>query len=189
MHKFNPENSHLLDDQRRGELLPAYQILEKALVKEGESIADVGCGTGYFSFPAADLVGPKGKVYALDISYEILETLEKKMEVRDERNVVPLVSGENDFKLPEESVDLVFLSLIFHEAENKEAFLAEIRRVLKPEGRVFILEWSESAEIGPDSEEKLTTEEAKALLLKAGFKLHSEPEVNENFYALLAYQA
>lgn len=70
---FDVKNMHKLDNPKRRELLPPDQTLRKLGIKEGEIIADIGCGIGYFTLPASKMVGEKGKIYAMDISAEMLQ--------------------------------------------------------------------------------------------------------------------
>ena len=71
-HKFNIDNKHKLDSPKWRELLPPSETLKKLELYDGAIAADIGCGIGYFTLPAAELVGSQGRVYALDVSEEIL---------------------------------------------------------------------------------------------------------------------
>ena len=76
-HKFNKLDKKKLDNPKKRELIPPYKILEMIELEEGDKIADVGAGIGYFTIPASEIVGKKGMVYALDIELEMIEEIEK----------------------------------------------------------------------------------------------------------------
>ena len=72
-HKFDAKNRHKLDNPKRREMLPPEKTLIRLGLKQGDIVADIGCGIGYFTIPAANIVGDSGKVFAMDISPEMLE--------------------------------------------------------------------------------------------------------------------
>lgn len=77
-HKFDVQNKCKLDNPKRREMLPIEKVLAEIGLKEDDILADIGCGIGYFSIPAAQLIGSKGKVYALDVKYEMIEDVGKR---------------------------------------------------------------------------------------------------------------
>ena len=91
-HKFDINNMHKLDNPRRREVLPPDEILRKLNINKGDIFADIGCGIGYFSLPAAKLVGETGVVYALDIYSDMLKLLEEKVLLDQLANVSPIIS-------------------------------------------------------------------------------------------------
>lgn len=78
-HKFDVNNKNKLDNPRRREMLPVNKILDEIGLKAEDNLADIGCGIGYFSFPAADVIGSNGLVYALDVKEEMIEELDKRI--------------------------------------------------------------------------------------------------------------
>src|SRR2546423_12131521 len=84
-------------------------LLKSLRLKPGEVLADVGAGSGYFTFPLAERVGPDGKVYAVDIQPEMLALIRQRMKARKVTNVVPVKGTETDPKLPDAAVDLILL--------------------------------------------------------------------------------
>ncbi len=114
------------------------EFLQQLGISQGEIILDHGCGIGSYSIPAAELVGPNGMVYALDIHPLAIERTEKRAQKGGIRNLKTILSGlENG--LPDGSVDTVLLIDVFTWIEDKPALLKEFHRVLKPSGRLFIL--------------------------------------------------
>ena len=77
-HKFDIKNKQSLDNEKRREILPPYKTLIGLELKEGDTVADIGCGIGYFTFPAAEIVGESGMIFAMDISAKMLEEVDQK---------------------------------------------------------------------------------------------------------------
>lgn len=167
--KFDVSKAALLDRPERKILLPIDPILEFAAVKAGMHVADVGCGTGYFTIPLAKLVKPNGRVLAIDISREMLERLKSK--IKGIPTVEPVFSEEEKIPLPAESVDLVFTGTVFHEFEG-DPTLKEIWRILKQEGTFVVVDWQKIAsELGPPLEHRKSEEEVRRLVEPIGFSL------------------
>lgn len=114
----------------------AKHVLEVLQVKEGHVVADIGCGSGWLSEAVAKAVGPKGKVYAVDINKKSILAVEK----RGIPNVVPIHSVPDDVLLPEDSLDTAFLhDVACHVARKaRKAFYASIAKALKPGGSLVI---------------------------------------------------
>jgi ubiquinone/menaquinone biosynthesis C-methylase UbiE len=112
---------------------PPKEILAESGVKSGMQVLDFGCGPGSYSLAAAEMVGDKGKVYALDINPVAVQRVQKVAEKRKLKNVEAILS-DCATGLPDGSVDLVLLLDTFHELEKPQAVLAELHRVLKSDG-------------------------------------------------------
>ena len=107
------------------------------LVHEGQTLLDYGCGPGYFTIPAARIVGTKGKVYALDCFPRQLEIVEGKSKQEGLTNIETIPS-DSKTGLPDECVDLIWMCDVLHEVKERRALLKELHRVLKPEGTLVI---------------------------------------------------
>ncbi|HVY70146.1 MAG TPA: class I SAM-dependent methyltransferase [Verrucomicrobiae bacterium] len=110
-------------------------------LKSGDAVADIGAGTGYFSWRMAKLVGEKGVVYAVDIQQEMLDLLAQKMAERKITNVKGVLGTISDPKLPEKAVDLVIMVDVYHEFSHPFEMMTNICRSLKPGGRVVFVEY------------------------------------------------
>ena len=183
-HKFPPDRwAKLLDDDRR-RMLPPGELLEAIGVEAGSVVADLGAGPGYFTFPLAERVGPGGRVYALDVQPEMVEVLRRR---EPPSNVAVMESGESEFPLESSSVDLAFLAFVLHELADARAFLAEVRRVLRPGGRLAVLEWEPIEEaIGPPLRERLSAEEVERVLGSASFRVTREGRPNSSVFWIVA---
>ena len=108
-----------------------------ALVQEGQTFLDYGCGTGSFTIPAARIVGTKGKVYALDCFLRQLEIVKKKSQ-REGLNNIETISSDCQTGLPDGCVDIVWMCDVLHEVKERRAALEELHRVLKEDGVLAI---------------------------------------------------
>ncbi len=168
-HKFTVAHRAYLDSEERRSYLNPQSILSAFALRPGMHVADVGSGTGFFAIPAAELVGPKGRVYAVDLSVEMLEDLQTKLRKAPSRNVEALRSTEDRIPLPDASVEFVFMACVLHELDGPGTLL-EARRILRPKGRLGIVDWKkEEMEFGPPKAHRLDEEEARRVLEDAGF--------------------
>jgi SAM-dependent methyltransferase len=116
-------------------------LVEQLKLKPGETIADIGAGTGYFSRRLAIKVGATGKVLAVDIQPEMLLLLTNRMAAVGITNVVPILGSATDPKLPAASVDLVLLVDMYHEFDFPVEVMEALCRSVKPGGRVVFVEY------------------------------------------------
>lgn len=112
---------------------PSTTEIFKKMVKEGDTVVDLGANIGYFTLLAAKLVGKKGKVYALDKQPLAIEKIEKRAR-REGFSNINIISSDGTTGLPNESIDVIFLYGVLPEIEDKKSLLGELHRVLKPNG-------------------------------------------------------
>jgi len=118
------------------------ELLMKSLpVKAGDVIADIGAGTGYFTRPLAEKVGPKGKVFAVDIQPEMIALLTNRMAALNISNVHAFLGTITDPKLPPASVDWVLMVDVYHEFSHPHEMIQSICKSLKPGGRIIFVEF------------------------------------------------
>jgi ubiquinone/menaquinone biosynthesis C-methylase UbiE len=170
--RFNAAHAHRLDDPTRRVSLPPAEVLAAMVLRSGETIADVGAGTGYFSLPLAQAVGPQGKVYAVDAQEEMLSLLRKKLDETALANVELIHAEANNTGLPASSCDHFFIANVWHEFDDHAAVLRESARVLKVGGRIAILDWRTDVEpvAGPPLEHRLDSSHAMDALRSSGFQ-------------------
>lgn len=185
-HKFDPVNRAHLDSAERRAYLDPDRILRSFRIEPRWKIADIGAGVGFFALPAARLVGPQGRVYAVDLAPEMLEDLERKLASAGVANVEPLLSTEDRVPLDDRSVDLAFLACVLHELAGTGTLL-ECRRILKPRGILAVVDWKKlEQEIGPPRAHRLDEDEARAAIRDAGFKAERTFEAGPYHYAIEA---
>ncbi len=152
------------------------KLLAALELKEGASVADFGCGNGFYTFPLAKRVGAKGRVYAVDLQPQMLELLAIEAKRHDVGEVVvPVLCTEQDPKLPDASIDLAFLVDVYHELTWPAEVLAGLKRALKPDGQIVLVEFRlEDPEVPIKLEHKMTKVQVKKELLHNGFELVRE---------------
>lgn len=149
--------------------------IEQFDLGKGNFVVDFGAGSGFYSFAAAEAVGHSGKVYAIDIQKDLLEKL--KNEARNVRhlNNIDIVWGDLDHlggtRLRENSIDAVIVANVFFMLSGKDNACVEIKRILKPGGRVLLVDWASSfGGVGPQPKDVFDEDMAKKLFEKHGFK-------------------
>ena len=135
-----------------------YNKLNEAGLKPDQRVLEVGCGPGFFTIPAAKMVGDNGFVYAVDVNPLAIERVQKKIESDGIKNVEPLQRNGSDTGLTEGSVDLAFIFGTLHFYGGLEGVISETHRILKPGGTL-------SFEKARGSEEEL-----RSLIEGSGFK-------------------
>lgn len=118
-----------------------YRIVEAMRLRPGQSVADVGAGTGLFAPLLAAAVGPGGKVYAIDIVPKFVTHIEARAKERGLTQVQAVLGAEDSIRLPAASVDVVFVCDAYHHFENPQAMLASIREALRPGGQLYVVDF------------------------------------------------
>lgn len=185
-HKFGIHNKHKLDNERRRSVLPPHETLLSLGLQKGDFVADVGSGIGYFTLPAAEIVGESGMVFALDISPEMINELEGKLEAGKTTNVKTVITQENELQVDSGSISYAFICTVLHETDDKKIFLQEVRRILKDTGKVVIVEWKkEATDYGPPLNHRLALEDVSDLVVTIGFRNVQHQEIGQYFYAVI----
>jgi ubiquinone/menaquinone biosynthesis C-methylase UbiE len=115
--------------------------MEALKIKPGDVVADIGCGSGYFTFRLSERVGDKGKVLAVDIQPEMLDLIRQRMKERKLTNVEPIQGTVSDPKLPAGAVDLILLVDVYHEFSHPWEMTVAMVKALKPGGRLVFVEY------------------------------------------------
>jgi ubiquinone/menaquinone biosynthesis C-methylase UbiE len=118
---------------------PPIKILKQINIQPGSYILDYGCGSGSYSIPAAQLVGPTGKVYAADIHPLAIREVQKRVRMMELRNV-DIILTDQDTKLPNASIDIILLFRVLHDFKNPDIIIKELDRVLKPTGILSVID-------------------------------------------------
>ena len=123
------------DEEKPGLLVEALKL------RPGDTVADIGAGTGYLSWRMAKAVGARGRVYGVDVQQEMLDLLAPKMAERGLTNVLPVLGSIINARLPAQSVDLALMVDVYHEFSHPFEMLQSIVQSLKPEGRLVFVEY------------------------------------------------
>lgn len=126
--------------ERVAEEMPE-EVMSTLAFQDGDVVADLGAGSGYYTRRIARAVAPSGRVYAVDIQPEMLEILARNMEEEGITNVVPVLGETADPKLPMDAVDWFLMADVYHELSEPEEMLARMRDALRSDGRVALLEY------------------------------------------------
>jgi SAM-dependent methyltransferase len=141
-------------------------------IKPGMTVADVGAGVGYYSIKFAAKVGPSGKVLATDLQPEMLRLMRLRLEREGVTNIEPILGSETESKLPGASIDMAVLVDVYHEFSEPRKMLASLRRALKPDGRLILLEFrKEDPKVPIREEHKMSVAVVKQELMADGFEL------------------
>ncbi|MEK7147518.1 MAG: methyltransferase domain-containing protein [Patescibacteria group bacterium] len=163
--------------------------LEQFDLQKGMRVADFGAGSGFYAFTAARLVGDKGKVFAVDIQKDLLTRLKKEAATKKLLNI-EIVWGdlekEGGAKLKDGSVDRAIVSNLLFQIEKKECLVREAARVLKPNGKVLVIDWTDSfGGLGPEPRAVFDKETARALFENDGFSLERTIDAGAHHYGLI----
>jgi ubiquinone/menaquinone biosynthesis C-methylase UbiE len=144
------------------------QVVEQMKLKPADVVADVGAGTGYFSFRISRVV-KQGKVFAVDIQPEMLAVIEKRKKELKADNVIGVKSEEADVKLPDNSVDVALMVDVYHEFSFPREMMMSVVKALKPGGRVVQIEYrGEDLDVPIKRLHKMTVAQARKEMAAVG---------------------
>lgn len=168
------------------QFLNPHTVVNEFGLKPGIRVADFGSGSGDFAISIARIVGKDGIVSAIDIRISALEVLNSHIKLEGFRNIKPIngnLEKENGSKLKIVSQDFVLCSNILHQADNPFAVLKEAYRVLKPSGKLIIIDWQRQFVFGP--RQRISKEEAQKLARDVGFKFERELSLVASHYGFI----
>jgi len=164
-----------LEDPQRDAYQKPHEVLTALHIKPGEVIADIGAGSGYFTFRLAHFVGAKGRVYAVDISPDMILHVNRRSRELKVNNVVSVLADPDDPLLPDRSVNRFFFADSWHHIENQTKYLALIKRMLKPGGEVVMIDFQKKdLPFGPPMSMKIAREDLIKQLESNGYRLAKE---------------
>ena len=152
------------------------KVIAALQIRPGDHVADLGAGGGYFTFKLANAVGPTGKVYAVDIDREMTDLIAQQAQKDAVGNVATIVAKADDPLLPQAGVDLVFTSNTYHHIGNRVAYFADLRKYLRPGGKIAIIDFDRRAWIEGLLRHYTPSAFIKREMEQAGYKLQQERE-------------
>lgn len=161
------------------------EIVKIVGLKPGARVADIGAGTGLFTFLFAEAVGPTGLVYAVDISPALVAHLRSRAAASGDSQVVPVLGAPDDPRLPPSSVDRVFLCDTYHHFEQPGPMLAAIHKALRPKGELVLVEFKRIPGVSSEwmlNHVRAGQEVFEAEIISAGFRKVGEPLRLEDNY-------
>jgi cyclopropane fatty-acyl-phospholipid synthase-like methyltransferase len=170
-----------LEDPKRDAYQKPHEVITALAVKEGEIVADIGAGSGYFALRLARHVGAAGHIYAVDVSPDMIRHLHGRVRDAGLLNVSPILAPPDDPLLPR-PVDRFLLVDVWHHVEDRRAYLARMKQLLKPGGHVVMIDFHKrELPVGPPLEMKIAREDLLREMTAGGFRLVEE-------HAFLPYQ-
>ena len=164
-----------LDDSKRDEYQKPHEVIHALALKPGEVVADIGAGTGYFTFHLARHVGDKGKVYAIDVSPDMIRHINRRIRETKSTNVVSLLADTDDPLLPDGSVNRFFICDVWHHIENQTKYLSLMKKMLKPGGEVVMIDFhKKELPVGPPMKMKIAREDLIKQIETNAFRLAKE---------------
>jgi predicted methyltransferase len=164
-----------LEDPKRDAYQKPHEVLTALALKPGEVIADIGAGSGYFTFRLSHFVGEKGKIYAVDVSPDMILYINRRIRELKVNNVISILADPDDPLLPDRSVNRFFFSDSWHHIENQTKYLSLMKRMLKPGGEVVMIDFQKKElPVGPPLEMRIAREDLIKQMEHNGFRLVKE---------------
>lgn len=157
-------------------------------IREGDTVADFGAGSGYFAKPLSIAVGSEGIVYECEIQKNLVEAIGNLAEKEHLNNVRPVwcdLEKLGGSKLPDNAVDIVIMVNTFFQVVEKQTVISEIQRVLRPGGKAIVVDWSESyGGLGPQPEQVMTSQQTKDEFEAGGFTFETDFDAGDHHYGV-----
>ena len=183
--RFDPKHAVRLYSEERSQMTPAGPILRAAGVDAGQIVVDLGAGPGFFTLPAARLVGSGGRVYAVDVQPGMLEVCQRRAAEAGITWIETVRSEESRVPLPDATADRVVIAFVLHEADDPAALLREAVRLLRPDGEVAVVESPKiEGTPGPPMEHRIGEDELAALAARVGLSASPVEQRGARYYVL-----
>lgn len=161
--------------------------LETLGLREGMTFMDIGCGYGFFTIKAAQIVGEKGKVYGVDIDFSSIDQLEQDAIEKGLKNIHTKVAEAEKTIFCEECADIIFYNTVLHDFRDPVKVLRNARIMVKPTGRLVNSDWKKKqGSFGPPLQIRFSEEQAGKLIKQAGFTIEGVEDLESDFYIINA---
>lgn len=171
-----------------GGFLNPGEIIKYLSIVKGMKVADFGCGAGYFVIPTAKIVGDEGKVYALDVLDTALESVRSRARIEGLFNIITkrcnleILGGS---QIDNDSMDLVLLSNILFQSDDKVGIIKEAIRILKKDGRLAIIDWLPGQFLGPSKNLIVSIEKVKEMAESNGGKFVQNVSIDTYHWGMI----
>ena len=165
----------MLDDPARDAYQMPHEVLSALKLKKGEVIADLGAGSGYFTFRLAHHVGGAGRVYAVDVSADMIVHLNRRARDLKLKNVVTILAAPDDPLLADASINRFFICDTWHHIEDHPHYLALLKKMLKPGGQIVMIDFKKTkTPMGPPMEMRIDRADLVKEMETSGFRVAAE---------------
>jgi len=164
------------------------QNIQAIGIGKGSTVVDLGAGSGFYAMAAARVVGPEGRVYAVDVQKELVDRIKTAAQSEHLSNLDVLwgdIEKIGGSKIGTDTADVVLVCNVLFQVEHKDDLVTEALRITRPNGRVCVIDWSSSHfGLGPDENLIVTSEAAQELFSKK-FELEKEFNAGDHHYGLI----
>ena len=176
-----------LDEATRRSWFNPEKTLKTAGLRSGMVFVDVGCGDDFFTIMAAQVVGAKGMVYAVDADPSAIDRLKRKASDKRLTNVKAVAAEAEETVFCNKCADIVFYSIVLHDFHDPAKVLLNAKQMLKHTGRLVNLDWKKKQMVhGPPFQIRFSKEQAQTLIRNAGFTVESAHVVGKDHYVIVA---
>jgi ubiquinone/menaquinone biosynthesis C-methylase UbiE len=186
--RFPPAKLAKLDAPERHQRMPPAKLVELVAAAAPTTLLDVGVGTGYFAIPLAGAL-PGASIIGLDVEPQMLEVFRERATAAGLGKAITTVQAPPDsIPLADASVDAVLMAAVYHEFDDRRAYLVDTRRVMRSGGLVVIADWhpERGLDAGPPADHRIAPADVEADLLAAEFSAVASHELYESFYVITA---
>jgi ubiquinone/menaquinone biosynthesis C-methylase UbiE len=164
-----------LEDPKRDDYQKPHEVLAALDLKPGEVVADIGAGSGYFTFLLARHIGETGKIYAVDVSPDMILYVNRRIRDLKVTNVVSILADPDDPLLSAGSVNRFFFCDSWHHIENQAKYLSLMKNLLKPNGQIVMIDFhKKELPVGPPMQMRIAREDLIRQMTDNGFRLSKE---------------
>jgi arsenite methyltransferase len=175
MHQDPKAYIAMLENPQREKEQKPDEVIAALNLKNGEALADIGAGSGYFSFRFAQKVGVSGRIYAVDVNPDMILYMNRRIRDLEMKNVTTVLSAPDDSLLLNSSVNRFFVCNTWHHVQNRPQYLARMKKILKQGGQIIVIDYKkEDLPVGPPPEMKMRREDVIQEMESNGFKLSRE---------------
>ena len=176
-----------LDEATRRSWFNPESVLADTGLRAGMTFMDIGSGNGFFTMLAAQIVGEKGMVYAVDTDASAIENLKHKVTEKGLTNVKAVVAEAEETVFCEACADIVFYSIVLHDFHDPAKVLLNAKRMVKPTGKLVDLDWKKKRmAFGPPEQIRFSEKKASTLMQTAGLKIDSVQDIGPYHYMIVA---
>jgi ubiquinone/menaquinone biosynthesis C-methylase UbiE len=175
------------NDPERRKWQNPLSIFKQLGLKAGCTFIDIGCGEGFFSLPAAEIVGSSGRVFALDINNVAIATLKREAQKRKLANLTLVTGKAEETILCKSCADFVFFGIVLHDFDDPNRVLANARAMMKLHSCLVDIDWKKKPmNFGPPLEKKFSETQATRLIESEGFKVVMTKSLEPYNYIIIA---